>query len=109
MEEQTAVQVEEIAPDPQLAADLAKATPEERQDLLCELVLGRARTILDAPDLDEDSNFLENNLSSLAALRLSKALTTDTGIEVPLVAIVEQPTPAQLGEFLAEAYEAEEA
>lgn len=90
-----------------LVARLAAAAPEERQDLLGELVLHRARAVLEGQDLDEDSNFLQNNMSSLAAVRLSKTLTDDTGLEVPLVAIVEHPTPTLLGKFLAEAYEAE--
>lgn len=90
-----------------LVAQLATAAPEERQDLLGELVLHRARAVLEGQDLDEDSNFLQNNMSSLAAVRLSKTLTDDTGLEVPLVAIVEHPTPTLLGKFLAEAYEAE--
>lgn len=99
--------VEEAEKDEQLAAALAAATPEERQDLLCERVLSRAAEILETPDLDEDGNFLDHKLSSLAALRLSKTLTADTGLEVPLVAIVEHPTPMLLGKYLAEAYEAE--
>lgn len=90
-----------------LVAQLATAPPEERQELLGDLVLHRARAILDGQELDEDSNFLQNNMSSLAAVRLSKTLTDDTGLEVPLVAIVEHPTPTLLGKYLAEAYEAE--
>lgn len=98
---------EESTNDHPMAESLASATPEERQQQLRELVLGRASEILEAPALDEDSNFLENGLSSLTALQLSKSLMSDTGIEVPLVAIVEHPTPSLLGKYLAEAYEAD--
>jgi aryl carrier-like protein len=93
--------------DDELAARLAAATPDERWQLLTDLVVDRAATILDLPDLDEESNFLKNNLSSLAALRLSKSLMNDTGVEVPLVAIVENPTPSLLGKFIADAYDSE--
>lgn len=99
--------IEEVTEAEQVAVELAAAAPEERFELLCELVLRRACTILDSPDLDEESNFLENSMSSLAAVRLSKTLMNDTGLEVPLVAIVEHPTPALLGKYLAEAYEAD--
>lgn len=93
--------------DEQMAGRLASATPEEREDLLRDLVLRRSREILERPELDEDGNFLENGLSSLNALQLSKTLMGDTGVEAPLVAIVEHPTPTLLGKYLAEAYEAE--
>ncbi|MES4904967.1 MULTISPECIES: acyl carrier protein [unclassified Streptomyces] len=95
--------------DGQLADRLASAAPEERQQLLCELVLRRAAEILDVPSLDEESNFLENGLSSLTAVKLSKFLMDDTGIEVPLVSIVEHPTSTLLGKYLAEAYAADAA
>lgn len=99
--------IEDATGDDEPAVDLAATAPEERHDLLCALVLRRARTILKNDDLDEESNFLEHNLSSLAAVQLSKTLMNDTGLEVPLVAIVEHPTSALLGKYLAEAYEAE--
>ncbi|MFH8371801.1 acyl carrier protein [Streptomyces sp. NPDC018031] len=99
--------VEEPTPDPRLAEPLASATPEEREALLRELVLQLAAEILEAPDLDDESNFVETGLTSLRALQLSKGLMNDTGIEAPLVAIVEHPTPSLLGKYLAEAYEAD--
>jgi len=99
--------IEEAAADDGPAVDLAATPPQERHELLCALVLRRAVAILKAEDLDEDSNFLERNMSSLAAVQLSKTLMDDTGLEVPLVAIVEHPTSTLLGKYLAEAYEAE--
>lgn len=93
--------------DDQPAARLASAAPEERRQLLRGLVLRRASEILDVPSLDEESNFLENGLSSLNAVKLSKFLMDDTGIEVPLVSIVEHPTSTLLGTYLAEAYAAD--
>jgi aryl carrier-like protein len=93
--------------DDQLAERLASATPDERHDLLRELVLRRAAAILDAPAMDEESNFLQNGLNSLNALELAKSLMNDTGLEVPIIAVVEHPTPTLLGKFLAETYEAD--
>lgn len=100
---------EEATNDGQPAVQLSGTAPEERQQLLRALVLRRACEILEAPQLDEESSFLENGLNSLSALSLAKTLMNDTGLEVPLVAIVEHPTSTLLGEYLAEGYEAEEA
>ncbi|ADI11523.1 MULTISPECIES: acyl carrier protein [Streptomyces] len=100
---------EEATHDEQLVARLASATPEERQRLLAAQVLRRASEVLDVPALDEESNFLENGLSSLSAVQLAKSLMSDTGLEVPLVAIVEHPTSTLLGKYLAETYEADAA
>jgi aryl carrier-like protein len=47
-----------------------------------------------------DTNFLENGLNSLRALELTQRLTTLTGIEIPLVAVLEHPTPAALGHHM---------
>ncbi|MGO4421873.1 acyl carrier protein [Streptomyces sp. MCAF7] len=49
---------------------------------------------------------MENGLTSLTALELAKGLMSATGLEVPLVAVVEHPTSALLGKYLSEAYEA---
>jgi hypothetical protein len=96
----------EPAADSELAARLATAPPEERERLLVAAVLERAAAILDRPSLADDSNFLENGLSSLAALELAKSLMAASGVEVPVVAVVEYPTPTLLGKYLAEEYEA---
>ncbi|MER7794082.1 acyl carrier protein [Streptomyces sp. NPDC097640] len=101
--------IEEPTGDSRLAERLTTATPEEREQLLRGLVLRHAAEILEAPELDEESNFVENGLTSLRALQLSKALMNDTGLEAPLVAIVEHPTPTLLGKFLSETYEADAA
>jgi aryl carrier-like protein len=90
-----------------LIARLASATADERQQLLRQQVLRRVAEVLDVPAMDEESSFLDNGLTSLSALQLSKQLMDDTGIEVPLVAIVEHPTATLLGKFLAETYEAD--
>jgi aryl carrier-like protein len=89
----------------ELPARLAAADPQERERLLRETVLDRVSEILSRPAMEEDSNFLENGLNSLAALELAKTLMNLTGLEVPLVAVVENPTSQLLGKFLAEEFE----
>ena len=85
---------------------LAIATAEEREDILRETVRTQLAEVLSPTPIDDDSNFLENGLTSLTALELTRKLMTLTDVEIPLVAILEYPTPAQLGHYLAEAYAA---
>jgi aryl carrier-like protein len=85
----------------ELQARLATAGDDERERLLRETVREQATTILNTASGD-DSNFLENGLNSLTALELTKTLMTLTGVEIPMVAIVENPTPTELGRHLAE-------
>jgi aryl carrier-like protein len=80
---------------------LATATPEQRERLLTETIRVQAGTLLDT-DLADDSNFLENGLNSLTALELTKTLMTLTGLEIAMVAIVENPSPAQLAHHLSQ-------
>ncbi|WP_030843664.1 acyl carrier protein [Streptomyces hygroscopicus] len=85
---------------------LAIATAEEREDIMRETVRTQLADVLAPTVIDDDSNFLENGLTSLTALELTRNLMTLTDVEIPLVAILEYPTPAQLGHYLAEAYAA---
>lgn len=95
-----------VEPTEDLAKLLAAATPEERETLLRAAVLSRVSAILNRPEMEEESNFLENGLTSLTALELAKGLMSATGLEVPLVAVVEHPTATLLGKYLSETYEA---
>jgi len=85
---------------------LAIATEEEREDILRETVRVQLADVLSPTPIDDDSNFLENGLTSLTALELTRNLMTLTDVEIPLVAILEYPTPTRLGHYLAEAYAA---
>ncbi|WAP54074.1 acyl carrier protein [Streptomyces sp. S465] len=85
---------------------LAIATAEEREDIMRETVRAQLADILAPAAIDDDSNFLESGLTSLTALELTRNLMTLTDVEIPLVAILEYATPAQLGHYLAEAYAA---
>ncbi|QXJ26151.1 acyl carrier protein [Actinomadura graeca] len=95
---------ETAAPDEAHEAERARllaAEGPERERLLREIVRSNAGTVLSA-DIADDSNFLESGLNSLTALELTKTLMNITGLEIPMVAIVEHPTPADLGRYLAE-------
>lgn len=84
---------------------LAAATPEEREKLLRETVRTQAADILDHATITDDSNFVEQGLTSLKALELTRNLMTLTNVEIPLVAIIEYATPTQLARYIAEASE----
>nr|MDT0660554.1 acyl carrier protein [Micromonospora sp. DSM 115978] len=81
---------------------LAVAGTAERETLLCEVVRAEAAEVLSKPSVTDDSNFMEQGLNSLTALQLTKNLMTLTGVEIPIVAIVEHPTPGELGRYLAQ-------
>ncbi|MEU1116787.1 MULTISPECIES: acyl carrier protein [unclassified Streptomyces] len=84
-----------------LEKQLAAATPAEREQLLTATIRAQAGKLLNT-ELSDDSNFLENGLNSLTALELTKTLMTLTGMEIAMVAIVENPTPAQLAHHLSQ-------
>ncbi|WP_131741982.1 acyl carrier protein [Actinomadura roseirufa] len=87
-----------------LQQKIAAAEAGEREQLLGEAVRGQAAAILDHITIEDDTNFLENGLTSLKALELTRNLMTLTNIEIPLVAVIEHPTPAHLARFMAETY-----
>jgi aryl carrier-like protein len=88
----------------ELQRRLAAAEPPEREKILGEAVRELASAVLDQSVFEADSNFLEGGLTSLRALELTHKLTTLTGIEIPLVAMIEHPTPVDLGRFMAESF-----
>ena len=91
----------------ELRQHLAGLDADRREEFLSELVRAEAETILSSP-IALDSNFLEKGLNSLTALELAKTLISRVGGEVPMVAIVENPTPAELGSYLAREFTAEQ-
>ncbi|HET8681316.1 MAG TPA: acyl carrier protein [Micromonosporaceae bacterium] len=82
---------------------LATAGTAEREQILRETVRTQAAHVLSASDIADDSNFLEKGITSLKALELNRNLMTLTDVEIPLVAIIEYPTPAQLAQYIARA------
>jgi aryl carrier-like protein len=90
--------------DGELRSAFAAGDVEERKRLLREAIRTYAATLLSVDSLDDDSNLLERGLNSLSAIELTKYLMLITDMEIPLVTIVDQPTPALLGDHLAEEY-----
>jgi acyl carrier protein len=86
-----------------LRQEIAAAGPEGREPILREAVRTQAADILDHATIDDDSNFVEQGLTSLKALELTRNLMTLTNVEIPLVAIIEYPTPTQLAGYISEA------
>ena len=86
-----------------LRKELTNATPEQREHILRQTVRTQAADILDHATIEDDSNFVEQGLTSLKALELTRNLMTLTNVEIPLVAIIEYPTPTQLAHYIAEA------
>ncbi|MBQ1123885.1 acyl carrier protein [Streptomyces sp. A73] len=84
-----------------LREKISAAGPEERERILQDTVRKEAADVLDQSALNADSNFLEQGLTSLKALELTRNLMALTDVEIPLVAIIEHPTPTQLARFIA--------
>jgi acyl carrier protein len=84
----------------ELRKQIAAAGPDGREPLLREAVRTQAADILDHATINDDSNFVDQGLTSLKALELTRNLMTLTNVEIPLVAIIEYPTPAQLADYI---------
>jgi aryl carrier-like protein len=92
--------------DGELRRRIEQADPAEREAVIGEAVRQLAAVILEQPVFGLDSNFLEAGLTSLRAVELMTRLTALSGIEIPLVSVIEHPTPSDLGTFMAGAYDA---
>jgi aryl carrier-like protein len=90
--------------DGELRRQLDQADEAKRASIIGEAVRELASAVLDQPAFGLDSNFLESGLTSLRALELTHKLTLLSGIEIPLVSVIEHPTPADLGRFMAGSY-----
>jgi hypothetical protein len=93
-----------VADGAELRARLAAAEPAEREAILGEAVREVACLVLGQSPFESGSNFLESGLTLILALDLAHRVAAVTGIEVPLVAVIEHPTPADLGRFMAESF-----
>ncbi|MGA8117016.1 MAG: SDR family NAD(P)-dependent oxidoreductase [Actinocatenispora sp.] len=86
-----------------LADRLTGLTPDQRDQLLLELVCSRASTILGHPDASSvraDRGFLEQGFDSLTALELRNQLGTATGLKLPATVMFDYPTPAGMATHL---------
>ncbi len=88
----------------ELRRSLASSDAEGRKRLLREAIRTHAATLLSLNSIDDDSNLLELGLNSLSAIEVTKRLMIITDMEIPLVTIVDHPTPAQLANHIAEEY-----
>lgn len=52
-------------------------------------------------DVEEDDHFFEIGGNSLQALSLAARLEETTGVKVPLLAVIRNPTPRQLADLIA--------
>jgi acyl carrier protein len=87
-----------------LQQKITAADPGELDLILRETIRSQAAAILDHITVEDDTNFLENGLTSLKALELTRNLMSLTDIEIPLVAVIEHSTPAELARFMAETF-----
>lgn len=90
-----------------LRETLAAAGPEERERILRGVIRTQVASLLSLDSIEDDSNFLEHGLNSMSALELTKNLMEITGMEIPLITIVDHPTPAELSRHVAEEYTGE--
>ncbi|WP_034482766.1 acyl carrier protein [Actinomadura oligospora] len=88
----------------ELQRSLASGDEAERARLLRETIRTHVAALLSLTSVEDDGNFLDLGLNSLSALELTKNLMTITELEIPLVTIVDHPTPAELAGHLAAEY-----
>ncbi|BCB82727.1 hypothetical protein Psuf_000400 [Phytohabitans suffuscus] len=84
----------------ELSRYLEGLMPEATESVL-DQVKAVAADVLARDGIDDEANFLELGLTSLTALELTRRLNALTGLDIPLVAIVDHPTPAELSRYLA--------
>ncbi|MFF9863753.1 SDR family NAD(P)-dependent oxidoreductase, partial [Streptomyces tendae] len=84
---------------------LAALAPQEREQAVRDLVLGRAAAALghaDAAAIDPERDFLEIGFDSLAAMELRNVLTSATGLRLPPMVVFDSKTPAGLARAVVE-------
>ncbi|MBD3011179.1 beta-ketoacyl reductase, partial [Streptomyces sp. 5-10] len=84
---------------------LLGASPEDREQLLLDLVRTSTATVLghgDSGDIGLEGEFLEMGLDSLTAVELRNQLGSATGLRLSTTMVFDHPTPADLAVHLAD-------
>ncbi|GAA1991278.1 hypothetical protein GCM10009754_82280 [Amycolatopsis minnesotensis] len=84
---------------------LLAVTGAPRRDLVLAVIREHAASLLGhqaAEDVPADSRFLDTGFDSLSLTRLRKRLEDATGLRLPPALLLDRPTPAELGDELAE-------
>ncbi|WUX05071.1 SDR family NAD(P)-dependent oxidoreductase [Streptomyces niveus] len=91
-----------------LRRELAAMPAQQRERALSDLVLSLAASVLghaDAEAVDPSRDFLESGFDSLTAMELRTALIAATGAKLPMMAVFDSKTPANLARLLADEME----
>nr|QEO74771.1 AMP-dependent synthetase and ligase [uncultured bacterium] len=83
-------------PEPELTVPIRMAARTPAEQALCELF----GEVLGLPQVSADSGFFELGGHSLLAIRLVSRIRGVLGVEVPIRAVFDAPTPARLAEVL---------
>ncbi|MEW1779424.1 phosphopantetheine-binding protein, partial [Streptomyces sp. NPDC086777] len=76
---------------------------EERPGALLALVRAETAAVLghaDADAIDDEQGFFDIGFNSLTAVELRNRLAAETGTELPVMLLFDQPTPGMLAEYL---------
>jgi acyl transferase domain-containing protein len=97
---------EPAAPEPDggLDARLAAVAPERREEIVLELLLGEAASVLghaSSEEIDPGRTFLEFGMTSLMALELRNRISSATGLSLPNALALDHPTPAAVAAYIA--------
>ncbi len=97
--------VEETTEEPAqlLAARLDGLSPDERIDVLTDVVRTEAAAVLghdDLEEIEENSGFFDIGFTSLTAVELRNRISEATGLALPAMLLFDQPTPGMVAEFL---------
>jgi hypothetical protein len=83
---------------------LLQASGRQRERLMTELVRRQLALALgheNAAEVADDANFHDLGLSSLMALKLHQKITAASGIDFPVLAVIDHSTPTALAQYLA--------
>ncbi|GLJ92931.1 hypothetical protein GCM10017589_55420 [Streptomyces poonensis] len=87
----------------ELAAELARLEPAEREERLVEHIRSQSAVVLghaSAEDVLPTAHFLELGFDSLTAIDLRRRLSAATGLRLPAGLAFDHPTPAKLARHL---------